>query len=227
MTSIKLYEVAASALDAGKYSLAESDATKSLVLVPGEEIPLAILAAAFDDEGKVSEALSTYATLRSQGAWQGRVLLPYALLLLKNGDYNQALAVYERALPFISSYIYNGPQILSEDSDFLPDTQDERHLEANIRIALGWTYDTGTTWAGHSQAMKALPEYSRAYALENDSPVACIAYATGLKEAGRNVEARAILQKAISNSKGDVKETASDELQLVPKTDRPNPRIDK
>jgi tetratricopeptide (TPR) repeat protein len=182
-----------------------------------------ILAPALAAQGKTKEAMQMYSFLMSQNDINGRVELPYALLLLKDGKYDDALSVYRRVLPVIGSNLDIGSTSLIADSDFLPDEKDVKKLEADIRIALGFTYDGATTWGGHSQQAKALAEFAAAYALEKDSPLADIAYANGLREVGRNLEARAILQSVASASKGEIKESATDLLARTPPMDVKKP----
>ena len=59
------------------------------------------LATALYVQGKDQDALHEYESMAKQGHTQTRELLPYALLLLKNGQYADAATVYNKALPSI------------------------------------------------------------------------------------------------------------------------------
>jgi predicted Zn-dependent protease len=215
------YQQSVAALNAGKFAVAEKFARQCEAADPDNPtLAYQSLAPALAGEGKTAEAKQIWGWLDLHNNSEPDVMLPYALLLLKEGKYDPALKIYDRCSTFLPIPITNGSQLLVEDSDYLSDTKDPKHLESNIHIALAFLYDTLPS-QGHALTGNPLAEYSKAYSLEPESAIAAIGYAKGLKEAGRNSEARAILQKVASTSTGDAKDAATNELLRVPTVDRP------
>jgi tetratricopeptide (TPR) repeat protein len=221
---IQLYLQAIAALNACKYQAAERLARQSLAAYPDFPVPKECLAAALAGEGKTAEAMQVYALLKSNNDPNPDVMLPYCLLLLKSGDFNDALDVYTKCMPNVSRPVVHGNVLLEQESDFLPGTQDFVHLEADVRLALGFMY-VGPSGFQHPSCDSALNEYSKAYSLEPKSSLVGIAYADGLSRVGRNTEARAVLQNVIENSTGDANEVAKTQMATTPLVDAPKRQL--
>ena len=97
----RLAHDAAIDLHAGNYAQAEAEAREAISigsLTAG--VADEVLAAALEAQGKDQEALQAYwVMVVDQNASYPRVLLPYAQLLLKSGQWAQAVAVYNQTLP--------------------------------------------------------------------------------------------------------------------------------
>ena len=81
--------------------VAETEVREAISINPSEAIANEVLAAALEGQGKDTEALQAYKTEVERYDRQPRNLLPYAQLLLKSGQWAQAVAIYTEALPHL------------------------------------------------------------------------------------------------------------------------------
>jgi len=206
-----LARAAAAALDAGRYEEAEADARQSLALGPSfaEEI----LASALNAQGRTQEALEAYQLMADEGTDASRNLLPYALLLLKAGQWAPAVAAYNKQLPGLGDPFQGGKAaLMSTLGPFSPDVPRPRELAIAIHICLGVIY-AGATWGRHSQDDKALREYEQAVALAPDFGLAHLYYGHKLQKLGRRTEAQAAFRRAAALGHGAVKVAAEEALK--------------
>ena len=127
-----LAHAAAVDLHLGNYIQAEEESREALSLTP-DGVPAEVLAAALDAQGKDQEALQAYQTVVEHYDKQPRNLLPYAQLLLKSGQWAQAVAVYNEALPHLG----NG-ELEKETSGFTPEVPQP----AALATAIHWSGET-------------------------------------------------------------------------------------
>ncbi len=226
--------VAVLSLHAGRYAQAEAEARQSVsynLLYSG--LAQEVLAAALEAQGKDQEALQQYQTVVEHYDKQPRNLLPYALLLLKSGQWEQALAVYNRALPWLpdvgrrwdNTPVVHDSDLLQANSHFSPDVPDPAALEVNLHIARGLVYGSMCDWTGASLNTRSLAEFGKALQLAPDSGLASYFYGTGWQHLspaeragfGTEEQAKASLQKAVKFGKGDVKVTAQKALMVAMK----------
>jgi len=118
VNSQTLQSQAAEALDAEKYDDAISLSRKAIALWPIAGLSERVIAAALTAEGKDSEATTAYAHLLTENDRDPRDMLPYALLLLKHHQWPQALEIYYRTLPYVSSIALNEHELLTENNDY-------------------------------------------------------------------------------------------------------------
>jgi tetratricopeptide (TPR) repeat protein len=209
----KLQQAAAVALDSGQYALAETDARQSLSISFGSGVAQEVLVSALVAQGKNQQAMDLYAQMEAENVKFPRVMLPYALLLLKSGQWAKALDAYDRALPNVGNAgLHNGNQLLTDDSIYDAGKPEPEDLETDIHIALGFTYIDELTRAGNSQKDKALSENDKALALQPDSALANLAYAIGLREVGRYADAMVAFQNVANKYSGDIKAAALSQI---------------
>lgn len=203
-----LNEAATAALDAGQYAEAESDARQSMAIGQPAGIAHELLAQALDAQGKSQEALETYQQMADVGDVEPRNMLPYALLSLKAGHWAQAVAAYNKQLPYLSD-----GKLMNTNSHFSPDVSQPKELETAIHIGLGLTDDwRGYSWTLHSRE-QTLAQFQQALALEPNSSLANLYYGRALRRLGRKAEAQAAFTKAASTAQGDVKAAAEEALK--------------
>ena len=223
-----LNHAAAVALHAGDYATAEADARASIAVGQDSGVAEEVLAQSLEFQGKDQEALQEYQkpVLCGSVINAARNGLPYALLLLKAGQWSQALAVYQKTLPLVSEQgiaiiwpRWDGTSrtvpLVSEQGGtlmpqlssvtFSPDDPQPVALEAAIHVARGLTYNGGCDWAYNSQDDKALVEYQKALQLAPDWDIANFYHGYGLKYLGRKAEAKAAFAKAAQLGGDDVK----------------------
>ncbi len=224
-----LSRTAAADLHAGRYAQAETEARQAVSMdwLNGEG--LEVVAQALDAQGKEQEALQAYhrLTMDSKGHLGGRsrTLLPYALLLLKSGQWEQAVAAYNQA-----TALYPESNPVRANSHFSPDVPDPTALAVMIHIARGQIYNEHTNRSGESQNTEALAEYGKALQLAPNSDLANYYYGVGWQKlspaerakVGSVQQAKAALQKAVLLGKGDVKKAAEKALKDLNKpTNKP------
>ncbi len=211
-----LVQSAAISLHAGRYADAEAQAREALSLRPidtGEEV----LAAALDAQGKNQEALQAYKKMVvDEKTGYLRVLLPYALLLLKSGQWGQAVGVYNQTLspPGAGDFA-------RANSRFSPDVPEPAALAVALHIVLGQEYSGQPDWAGESQNREAMAEYAKALRIAPNDALVNYHYGTGWQRLtpaekakfGNAAQARAALQKAANLGGGDVKKNAEEALK--------------
>jgi tetratricopeptide (TPR) repeat protein len=220
----QLERAAAKELDAGQFAQAEADARQALATCKTDSgMGWEVLAGALDAQGRDREALQVYGHMAARGYNPPRVWLPYALLLLKAGQWAQAVSAYNQALPDVTSggdlvrasspLPPNVPlprvgDLLRLSNHFSPDMPEPRALATTIHIALALTQIGVDSWGGHDQKDKALAHLQAALTLSPDSDVANYYYAYGLQKLGRTQQARAAFQKTVRMAKGEVKAAA-------------------
>lgn len=204
----RLDMAAAAAMDASQYAEAENDARQSIAIGPDSGIAQEVLATALDAQGKTQEALEAYKQIADAGDVEPRNQLPYALLLLKTGQWAQAVAAYNKQLPYLAD-----GKLMNTNSQFSPNMPQPKELETAIHVALGLTYGSAYSWGKHSQVDKATSEYKKAVALEPDSSLANLYYGRVLQRLGHRVEAKAAFAKAAKTGNEDVKAAAEEEMK--------------
>ena len=208
---------AARALHAGRYAEAEAEARESIALRPHSAgVNEEVLAAALDAQGKDKEALRQYQTVVEHYDKQPRNLLPYAQLLLKSGQWAQAVAVYNEALPSL------GHEELEQiTSHFSPDVPQPEALATAIHLERGQLYNAASDWAGEPQNTEAMAEYAKALQLAPDNALANYYYGVGWHKLspaerikfGHAAQAKAALTKAAQSDDSSVKKMAAEMLK--------------
>lgn len=202
---------AAKALNAGKYADAEDSARQAIADDPYDAVAREELAEALSGEGRTAEAIQAYrAVIYPQGNWftnlsqEPRILLPYALLMLKTGQWPEAVFAYEKALPNVPGQSSDGllPKINAHFDSRVPQPV---ALEAALYVALGLTNDFVCDQTGTIHRDRALVQYQKALELMPDWDVANCYYAFGLKMVGRHAEAAAAFAKAAAMGGDEVK----------------------
>ena len=198
------------ALHEGRYSEAEDYARESLAVNSGQNLLAPeLFAEALDAQGKNAEALTAYQTLVDQGSEFPRILLPYALLLLKDGKYKEAVAAYNKTSPYIAF-----GDLIEKTSHFTANNPQPKELAAAIHVGLGLTYISSADWAGNSRRDQGLAHLQQALALSPNSSLANYYYGFGLNFLGRRTEAQKAFQKAAALGDGDIKAAALKELPV-------------
>lgn len=215
--AVTLTHDAASSLHAGRSAQAEKEARQALALGKDSGESEEVLAAALDAQGKDQEALHAYRVMVvDEEAQYPRVLFPYALLLLKSGQWEQAVTVYNRGIAQLS------PQdILRANSHFSPDVPEPAALAVAIHIGRGVMYNAGSDWAGEDQHKEMMAEFGKALQLAPGADLANYYYGFGWERLepkerariGSIQQAKASLQKAILIGRADVKEAARKTLK--------------
>ena len=199
---------AAIALDDDKYAIAETDARKALALRPDYGTAQEALATALDAQGKEKEALQVYKAMADSGEVFPRVLLPYASLLLKNGQHAQSVAAYNKALPLLPD-----GTLMRANGPFPTDAPQTVAFETALHIALGLNYSERSYFAKtpHGYAAlcgKALDQYQKALQLTPDSALAHLYAGDALRMMNLRPQARAAYAKAAALGNGDVRKAA-------------------
>ena len=208
-------------LHAGNYTQAEEEARQADALDPLAGVPQEVLAASLEAQGKNQEALQAYRPLAVGG--QTRDLLPYAGLLLKSGQWAEALAAYNQALPHLpdvgphleATIVHDG-EVMRANSHFSPDVPEPIALATAIHIARGMIYNTTPGWAGTGQDTEAMAEYAKALQTAPNNALANYYYGVGWHKLGPTdrvkfgtaQQAKAALQKAVKIGNANVKAAA-------------------
>ncbi len=220
-------------LHAGDYAAAEVQARQAIATDPIHSgITEEDLASALEAQGKDQEALEQYQRVVEHYDRQPRNLLPYALLLLKSGQWEQSLAVYNRVLPSLPDVGPHPEAITVHDRDamqtnsrFSPDAPEPAALATALHIARGLVYNSMCDWAGEPQNKEAMAEYQKALQLAPNSGLANYYYGVGWQKLGPDErakfgtaqQAKAALQKAVKFGRGDVKVAAQKALMVAMK----------
>ena len=207
---------ASASLHAGRYAQAETEARQSLSFRPNCGLGDEVLAAALDAQDKEQEALQAYQTVVEHRDRSPRNVLPYALLLLKSGQWARAVAAYNAALPLLAA-----GEVIRANSHFSPGLTEPTALAVAIHISRGLTYEAADDWAGESQHKEMMAEFGKALQLAPDSDLANYHYGYGWRslgpkeraKMGSEQQAKASLQKAILLGKANVKKAAEKVLK--------------
>jgi tetratricopeptide (TPR) repeat protein len=218
--SVQLQLTSETLLNSGQFSSAESVARQSLSLNPSEILAQQVLASAQVAQGKTSEAMRFYASRYDGGSSSVREMLPYALLLLRSGQWKAAVDVYNRILPGVGSLLYNGHDLLVADGGYAYDDPQPKDLETDIHIAMGFSGMEDYGRSGPKCREWSLAEYKKALTLRPDSALANLAYAGGLRDLGQHRAANAAFQDVVNKYTGDAKIAAEEELGIY----HPDPR---
>lgn len=227
--SFRMASTAAADLHAGHYALSENEAREALAIDATNGVADEVLAAALEAQGKDQEALQAYRVMVvDQKASYPRVLLPYAQLLLKSGQWTQAVAIYNQVLPRLpdvgphpeTPVVHDGDQITT-NSHFSPDVPEPAALATALHIARGMVLSATTGWAGDSLNTEAMVEYGKALQLAPDNALANYYYGVGWHKLspaerlkfGHADQAKAALQKAAHSDDPSVKKMAAETLK--------------
>lgn len=223
---------AATAFQSRNYAQAESQAKQALSVDPSNGMGEEVLAQALEAQGKDQKALRQYQTVVEHYDTHPRNLLPLAQLLLKSGQWTQALALYNRVLPSLPDVGPHLEAIVVHDSDamqasshFSAAAPDPLGLATAIHIARGLVYNSTSGWAGDSQDTQAMAEYAKAFQLAPNNALTNYYYGTGWQKLGPAErakfgdaqQAKAALEKAVKLGKPDVKEAAQKALLVAAK----------
>ena len=231
------YEDGVAALQAKDYVTAEGDFRSSLTdapfgqshLGPGGEAYFG-LAEALTGQGRIAEALQTYATLFNPdphesfgGSYFTRVGLRYALLLNQTGQWAEALKRYQDALPNVPTG--GGDNLPMINVAFAPNVPQPTALAAAVNMALGVSDSFTPGAVTEFEDVRAFQEYSQALQLEPNWSLTNFYYGFGWQrlgpadkaKLGSVQQAKAALLKAVRTGKGDVKKAAKKALLVAMK----------
>ena len=209
---------AAADLHLGNYAQAAAEAREALSLNPGDGVPAEVLAAALEAQGKDKEALQAYQTVVDHYDRNSRSLLPYALLLLKSGQWAQAVTAYNHTL------LDTDRNELGEQLPlFSPEVPEPAALATAIHLERGHLYNSSSDWAGDSQNTEAMAEYAKALQLAPDNAITNYYYGVGWQKLnpterakfGTVQQAKAHLQKAEKVGNANVKAAAKKALKAL------------
>ena len=237
MQASQLSFEAAGALHTGQFAQAEAEARQAIALNSMDSVPEEVLAAALAAQSKNQEALQQYQTVVVHYDRQPRNTLPYALLLLNSGQWAQALAVYNQALPSLPDVgthpedpVIHDKDLMQANNHFSPSVPDPVGLAVALHIARGMICNSYSDWAGESQNTTAMSEYQKALQLAPNDALANYYYGQGWQQLtpaeqtqfgtaqqATAQQAKAALQKAVRLGKGAVKKAATKALQVAMK----------
>ena len=211
----RLDQAAMAAMDAGQYDEVEDYARQSISVGHDSGLAQELLAASLNAQGKTEEALQAYKVIADDGDIEPRNEIPYALLLLKSGQWTQALAAYNKTLPCLGD-----ADLIRANSHFSPDVPQPKELETVLHMAMGLTY-LGGAWGSHAQHEEAMSEFNQAWQLAPDSGVTNYYYGYGWQHLGLKSplkaanasKAKAAFQKVAALGEGKVKEDAEEALR--------------
>ena len=214
--SFHIASTAAADLHAGRYALSENEAREALAIDATNGVADEVLAAALDAQDKDQEALRAYQMVVEHYDRNSRNLLPYAQLLLKSGQWAQAVTVYNQTLPTMGD-----DELKKETSGFSPEVPEPAALATAIHLERGYLYNAASDWAGEPQNTEAITEYAKALQIAPDNALANYYYGVGWHKLspaervkfGHAAEAKAALQKAALTGNGDVKRMAEETLK--------------
>ena len=202
-------EAGQKALADGILNTAEVDFRHSVDLNRSNPNALAGLAQTLEREGKNRQAIHVYRYLLYPKQGWGTSLeedpilrLHFALLLTGDGQWPEAVSVYESTIGGISL----GPSFPDVRVHFSPSVPQPVALQAMAHLAMGITY---TNQLEHAQA---LPEYAAALSMQPNLAVASYYYGRGLTRLERRAEAKAAFERAAAHGEDDVKKAAGEAL---------------
>ena len=213
----QLSRTAAASMHAGRYAQAEVQARQALSIDHDAGVANEVLAAALDAQGKEQEALQSYQDVVTHYDSQPRVLLPYALLLLKSGHWEQAATAYNKAMSQ-----FDERDLLRKNSHFSPTVPDPAGLTVAIHLARGLTYGS-CNWAGEAQDEEGMNEDQKARDLAPDSAVTNYYCGYGWKrldpksplKSATAVTAKVALQRAALSTDDEVNKAATEALEGI------------
>jgi len=212
----RLDQAAIVALDAGEYAETEADARQSISVGQDSGLAQELLASALNAQGKTQQALQAYKVMADEGDVFPRNQVPYALLLLKSGQWAQAVNAYNKTLPYLPE-----GDVAQANSHFSPNMPQPQELTVALHIAQGLTYIGDAGWGKRSRREEAMNEFDQALRLAPASPLTNYYYGYGwqhldLKSRTRvanTQRAKAAFQKAAALGGTDVKKAAGEELK--------------
>ncbi len=178
------------------------------------------LAEALAGEGRLGEALQTYREITLENphrmtsiTQETRTQMGFAIVLSQTGNWQEAVGVYENALPK-TTHFGVAPKI---DIHFDPNVPMPAQLQALAHVSIG------TEYTGFLSRVQAFSEFSKAIRSEPNSPFANYYYGYGWgsldpkdKERLINAQhAKAALQKAEKTGNADVKAAAARALKAL------------
>ena len=197
------------ALASGKLDAAEAEFRQSLDLDATNPNALAGLAQTLEREGKDEQAIRVYRYLLypKQGwgtSMEGDSILRmhFALLLVKGGQWAEAVSVYENTIGGVSL----GPSFPALDVHFSSAVSQPALLQGMAHLVMGITY------SNRLEHPQALTEYGAARDAQPNLALADYYYGRGLLRLGRRVEAKAAFKEASSLGQNDVKTAAEQAL---------------
>ena len=210
-------------LHAGHPREAESYARQVLSLSQNTDLlAQELLASALKAQEKTQEALHAYKTLADQGGAFPRNIVSYASLLLKSGQWSQAVIAYNSLLP----YLLEG-DLLRSSFTFLVALPKEKEMELALHIAQGLIHIGDPGWGGSlpNKNEGAMNEFSKALNVAPYHPLSNYYYGYGWQHLsiterakyGDAQQAKAALEKAVKLGKPDVKEAAQKALLVAAK----------
>jgi len=214
--SYQLSLTAATDLHAGHYALAETEARKAISVDPFSGVGQEVLAAVLDAQGKDREALQAYQAVVEHFDGHARNLIPYALLLLKSGQWAQAATAYNQAaIPYIGQ-----GELEVASSYFSADVREPTALAVAIHIERGQLYSEGCGWVNAPQNSEAMAEYAKALQLAPNSALTNYYYGSAWQKLspteraklGNAKWARVALEKAVKLGEGRLKGAAQEAL---------------
>ena len=206
-------------LEQQQFPAAEDDFREALRLFPGIPAPYAGLADALEDQGRFAEALDTYRTLFtypstiSSTVQETRTRMGYAIALSQAGQWEEAVALYEKTIPSVP----NDGDTLLNDIHFDSDVPMPDQLQSRAYVARGLEN------LGHGQYKRAFLNFTKAVHADSSSALANYYYgyswgdldSKDKQTLGGKQQARAALHKAVKLGKGPVKLAAQKALQVA------------
>lgn len=226
------YQDGKAALRMKDFVRAEDDFRESLSITPGEAY--LGLAEALTAQGRIAEAIQTYRLMFRPnpscgfgGSYMTRAYLNYALLLDQTGQWAEAIAAYQQALPTLP-----GGDLPKISARFDPDVPQPVALAAAAHIGLGLiaNFMCEEMDGDERSQEKAFQEYSQALQLAPNWDMANYYYGFGWRQLypvsrvkfGNIQQAKASLKKAILVGRADVKKAARKTLNDLNKpADKP------